>query len=305
MGREEVVEQEDDGFENGRDLVTIYFSEIKEGKLLSAREEVYLARRIERGNKKARQMMIEANLRLTVFVAKRYIKRINSLQFEDIIQEGNLGLFEATDKFNWRKRCRFSTYATYRIYQKIQRAIISQNESICVPVHIHAKISFYSKTVRDLIQQLCREPSLEEIAVSMKMTVKKVLAIRTASMRVRSLDAPISEEESESNLLDIIRGQENCHEDEIDLYRLRDCLHDNIEDLSELERIVVRKRYGVGGEDPHTLEMLGAELGLTKQRISQIEKKALKKLAAEQSLKVFKKDLCLNWGRRKQQTVSP
>lgn len=258
------------------DSVRMYLSEIGKVKLLTADEEVTLARRVRKGEITAKQALMTANLRLVVSIAKKYIGR--GLSFLDLIQEGNLGLVRAVDKFDPERGFKFSTYATWWIRQAITRAIADQARTIRIPVHMVETINKFTHTQRRLVQELGREPLPEEIAAEVGMDIKKVKHIMKISQDIVSLDAPVGSEE-DSNLGDFIEDQNSVSPDEATNRQiLKENIHEMLQYLSPREKKIIKMRYGLGDGVGHTLEQVGREFGVTRERIRQIEAKVLQKL---------------------------
>ncbi|MFN7160176.1 MAG: RNA polymerase sigma factor RpoD [Candidatus Gracilibacteria bacterium] len=258
------------------DSVRMYLSEIGKVKLLNAKEEVDLARKIKVGNIQAKQALMTANLRLVVSIAKKYIGR--GLSFLDLIQEGNLGLVRAVDKFDPEKGFKFSTYATWWIRQAITRAIADQARTIRIPVHMVETINKFTHTQRRLVQELGREPLPEEIAAELGMDIKKVKHIMKISQDIVSLDAPVGSEE-DSNLGDFIEDVNTVSPDEATNRQiLKENIHEMLQYLSPREKKIIKMRFGLGDGVGHTLEEVGREFGVTRERIRQIEAKVLQKL---------------------------
>jgi len=258
------------------DHVRMYLKEIGKTPLLKADEEIELAKRVEQGDEKAKEQLIKANLRLVVSVAKKYMNR--GMHLLDLIQEGGLGLMKAVDKYDWRKGFKFSTYATWWIRQAITRAIAEQSRTIRIPVHMVETINKMIRTSRKLMQQLGREPTDEEIAAEMEIEAVKVEDIRKVSQLPVSLETPVGEED-DAELGDFIEDREVPTPDEAALENLlKEHLLEALEGLSEKERSVLKYRFGLGEEVPHTLEEVGNIFGVTRERIRQIESKALRKL---------------------------
>lgn len=258
------------------DSVRMYLSEIGKVKLLTAEEEVTLARKVRKGDITAKQALMTANLRLVVSIAKKYIGR--GLSFLDLIQEGNLGLVRAVDKFDPERGFKFSTYATWWIRQAITRAIADQARTIRIPVHMVETINKFTHTQRRLVQELGREPLPEEIAAEVGMDIKKVKHIMKISQDIVSLDAPVGSEE-DSNLGDFIEDQNSVSPDEATNRQiLKENIHEMLQYLSPREKKIIKMRYGLGDGVGHTLEQVGREFGVTRERIRQIEAKVLQKL---------------------------
>ncbi len=258
------------------DPVRAYLREIGRVPLLTAEEEVSLAKRIERGDVEARQALIEANLRLVVSVAKRYVGR--GMLFLDLIQEGNLGLMRAVEKYDWRRGYKFSTYATWWIRQAITRGIADQARTIRVPVHMVETINKLVRVRRQLTQELERDPTNEEIALKMEITPERVEQILKIAQEPVSLETPVGDED-DSNLGDFIEDDESARPHVAVDAKLRDEeLIAVLATLPHRERKVIELRYGLTGEDPMTLEEVGRYFGVTRERIRQIETRTLFKL---------------------------
>ncbi|HHX25486.1 MAG TPA: RNA polymerase sigma factor RpoD [Firmicutes bacterium] len=258
------------------DPVRMYLKEIGRVALLTADEEVELAKRIEEGDEEARRKLAEANLRLVVSIAKRYVGR--GMLFLDLIQEGNLGLLKAVEKFDYRKGYKFSTYATWWIRQAVTRAIADQARTIRIPVHMVETINKLMRISRQLLQEYGREPSIEEIADAMGMTEDKVREILKIAQEPVSLETPIGEEE-DSHLGDFIEDEDVLAPvDAVSFYLLKEQLEDVLGTLTPREERVLRLRFGLDDGRPRTLEEVGQEFGVTRERIRQIEAKALRKL---------------------------
>lgn len=259
-----------------QDHVRMYLKEIGRVPLLTAEEEVELAKRIEEGDEEAKRRLAEANLRLVVSIAKRYVGR--GMQFLDLIQEGNLGLIKAVEKFDFRKGFKFSTYATWWIRQAITRAIADQARTIRIPVHMVETINKLIRVSRQLLQELGREPTPEEIAEQMDLPVERVREIMKIAQEPVSLETPIGEEE-DSHLGDFIEDQEApAPAEAAAIYMLKEQLEDVLDTLTPREEKVLRLRFGLDDGRSRTLEEVGHEFGVTRERIRQIEAKALRKL---------------------------
>jgi RNA polymerase primary sigma factor len=269
-------EREIDLLEISNDSVRMYLSEIGRVPLIDARKEVELARRIRKGDAAAKQQLAEANLRLVVSIAKKYIGR--GLSFLDLIQEGNIGLFRAVEKFDPERGFKFSTYATWWIRQAITRAIADQARTIRIPVHMVETINKLTHTQRRLVQELGREPTLEELAVEMEMDIKKVAHIQKISQDIISLESPVGSEE-DSKLGDFIEDEEAVNPFEATNRQLRkENVHAMLEFLTPRERKIIEMRFGLKDGIGHTLEEVGKEFGVTRERIRQIEAKVLQKM---------------------------
>ena len=258
------------------DPVRMYLKEIGKVSLLTADEEIELAKRMEQGDEDAKKRLAEANLRLVVSIAKRYVGR--GMLFLDLIQEGNLGLIKAVEKFDYRKGYKFSTYATWRIRQAITRAIADQTRTIRIPVHMVETINKLIRVSRQLLQELGREPTPEEIAEEMKMPVDRVREILKISQEPVSLETPIGEEE-DSHLGDFIQDDNvPVPADAAAFTLLKEQLIEVLGTLTEREQKVLRLRFGLDDGRARTLEEVGKEFNVTRERIRQIEAKALRKL---------------------------
>jgi RNA polymerase primary sigma factor len=258
------------------DPVRMYLKEIGRVPLLSADDEVELAKRIEKGDEEAKRRLAEANLRLVVSIAKRYVGR--GMLFLDLIQEGNMGLIKAVEKFDHSKGYKFSTYATWWIRQAITRAIADQARTIRIPVHMVETINKLIRVSRQLLQELGREPSPEEVAAEMELSVEKVREIMKIAQEPVSLETPIGEED-DSHLGDFIEDQEALAPADAAAYELlKEQLEDVLDTLTEREENVLRLRFGLDDGRTRTLEEVGKVFGVTRERIRQIEAKALRKL---------------------------
>ena len=258
------------------DPVRMYLKEIGKVSLLSADEEIELAKRMEKGDEAAKKRLAEANLRLVVSIAKRYVGR--GMLFLDLIQEGNLGLIKAVEKFDYRKGYKFSTYATWWIRQAITRAIADQARTIRIPVHMVETINKLIRVSRQLLQELGREPSPEEIAEEMDIPVERVREILKISQEPVSLETPIGEEE-DSHLGDFIQDENvPVPADAAAFTLLKEQLDEVLGTLTEREQKVLRLRFGLDDSRARTLEEVGKEFNVTRERIRQIEAKALRKL---------------------------
>ncbi|HOA71126.1 MAG TPA: RNA polymerase sigma factor RpoD [Bacillota bacterium] len=265
------------------DPVRMYLKEIGRVPLLTAEEEIELAKRMEMGDKEAKQRLIESNLRLVVSIAKRYVGR--GMLFLDLIQEGNMGLIKAVEKFDYRKGYKLSTYATWWIRQAITRAIADQARTIRIPVHMVETINKLVRTSRQLLQELGREPTAEEIAEEMGLTPERVREIQKIAQEPVSLETPIGEEE-DSHLGDFIEDQDALAPAEAASFvMLKEQIEEVLDTLNEREQRVLRLRFGLDDGKARTLEEVGREFGVTRERIRQIEAKALRKLRHPQRSK--------------------
>lgn len=263
------------------DSIQMYLKEIGQYALISAINEKDLAKRIEAGDKEAKNLLARANLRLVVSIAKKYVGRSPDLTLLDLIQEGNLGLFKAVDKFDWTKGYKFSTYATWWIRQAITRALADQSRTIRVPVHMVETIAKYKQVVRRLTQDLGRDPLPDEIATEMGLDVSKIYNIEKIDQSVASLEDPVGDEsdDGKSTLSDFIADDKILSPDQESSRRiLRDQVNEILGDLSEKEKKILEMRHGLTDGITHTLEEVGKEFGVTRERIRQIEAKAHEKI---------------------------
>ncbi len=255
----------------------MYLSEIGFSPLLSAEEEVYYARKALKGDDAARKRMIESNLRLVVKISRRYLNR--GLSLLDLIEEGNLGLIRAVEKFDPERGFRFSTYATWWIRQTIERAIMNQTRTIRLPIHIVKELNVYLRAARELAQKLDHEPSAEDIAEMLDKPVKDVQKMLSLNERVSSIDSPIGGMDSDKSLVEIIADEHHTNpEDERQLNDVAENIDIWLDDLNEKQREVITRRFGLRGYEPSTLENVGAEIGLTRERVRQIQVEGLHKL---------------------------
>jgi RNA polymerase primary sigma factor len=268
------------------DSVQMYLREIGKIPLIKADEEKELAKRIEKGDLDAKGKLAKANLRLVVSIAKKYVGRSTNLTLLDLIQEGNLGLFRAVEKFDWRKGFKFSTYATWWIRQAITRALADQARTIRIPVHMIETISKYQQVVRRLTQDLGREPLAEEIASEMNLEVAKIRHIQKISQETVSLEQPVGEDDEDSLLGDFIEDEKILSPTQEAARRLlKDQFHEILQDLAPREQKILRMRFGLDDGISHTLEEVGKEFGVTRERIRQIEAKAIMKIREHEKAK--------------------
>lgn len=271
------------------DTVQMYLREIGMVPLLTAAEEKELARRIEKGDEAARHKLIQANLRLVVSIAKKYVGRSPNLNLLDLIQEGNIGLSRAVEKFDYRKGFKFSTYATWWIRQAITRALADQARTIRIPVHMVETISKFTQVKRRLLQDLGREPLAEEIAAEMGVDIDKVRHIMKISQETVSLEAPVGEGEEDSTLGEFIEDEKSLSPSQIAAQKLlKDRIREVLTDLTPREQKILRMRFGLDDGVTHTLEEVGKEFGVTRERIRQIEAKALDKIRQHEHLRKLK-----------------
>lgn len=268
------------------DAVQMYLKEIGRTPLLNSKDEKELAKRIEAGDEIARQKLIQANLRLVVSIAKRYVNRSPHLSILDLIQEGNIGLSRAVDKFDYRRGFKFSTYATWWIRQAVTRALADYSRTIRIPVHMVETITKYTQTKRRLMQELGREPLPEEIATEMNLDVENVHYIQKISQEVISLETPIGDDDEDSTLSDFIKDETSMSPDQLaNAALLRDQIKEVLIDLTDRERKILSMRFGLEDNIPHTLEEVGKVFGVTRERIRQIEAKALDKIRNHKDIK--------------------
>ncbi|WP_019604691.1 RNA polymerase sigma factor RpoS [Teredinibacter turnerae] len=266
----------EDSYQRNLDATQLYLNEIGFSPLLSADEEVYFARRALKGDEAARKRMIESNLRLVVKISRRYVNR--GLALLDLIEEGNLGLIRAVEKFDPERGFRFSTYATWWIRQTIERAIMNQTRTIRLPIHVVKELNVYLRAARELSQKLDHEPSAEEIAELLEKPVEDVERMLALNERVTSMDAPIGPA-SEKTVVDTVPDQQVS--DPVELLEdsdLSTSLNSWLDELSEKQREVVARRFGLRGHETSTLEEVGREIGLTRERVRQIQVEALRRL---------------------------
>ncbi len=260
--------------QGAEDAVRLYLRSIGRVRLLTREDEVRLAKRVEQNDMSAKNALIEANLRLVVSIAKRYTGR--GLTLLDLIQEGNLGLIRAVEKFDWRRGFKFSTYATWWIRQAITRALADQSRTIRIPVHMVERMNRVARAKRQLMQKNNREPTPEEIGALVEMPAKKVEEILKLGQEPVSLEAPVGSEEGDAALGDFIADAAVDRPLEIVANRIRDAdLQQVLDALPWRERRVIELRYGLGSEGPMTLEDIGQEVGVTRERVRQIESKTL------------------------------
>jgi RNA polymerase primary sigma factor len=271
----------DDFATNTTDAMQLFLNEIRRYPLLTAAEEVELSKRIEQGDSEAKERMINSNLRLVVSLAKKY--QGNDLPLLDLIQEGILGLIRAAEKFDWRRGYKFSTYATFWIRQAIQRGIANKARTIRIPVHIGQRERKVARVGRELHAALGRPPTDEEIAEKADVSVAEIEEIRDAARAVTSLDKPIGEE-GEAAFGDIMPSDEPEPEEEVEVSLRSEALHRALDQLPDRERQVVKLRFGVNGDDPTPLRETGRRMGLSPERVRQLEAKALKRLAATREM---------------------
>jgi RNA polymerase primary sigma factor len=268
------------------DALQQFLNEAGRFPLLTAAQEVELAKRIERGDLQAKELMINSNLRLVVSIAKKY--QGHGLSLLDLIQEGIIGLIRAVEKFDWRRGFKFSTYATWWIRQAVQRGVANKSRTIRVPVHIVEREQKVARAERELLSTLERPPTDEEIAKKAGLPVGQVREVKRAARAVTSLDRPVGEDESAS-FGDLFAAEQPGVEEELDVSLRQEALHRALSQLPEREREVLKLRYGLDGDpDPMSLEAIGRQLGLTRERVRQIEAAALNLLAMEREISALR-----------------
>jgi RNA polymerase primary sigma factor len=268
-------------YESTTDALELFLREVGRRPLLTAAQEVELAKRLERGDLAAKQHMIESNLRLVISMAKHY--RHQGLPFLDLIQEGTLGLIRAVEKFDWRRGYKFSTYATWWIRQAAARALADQARTIRLPVHIVERLQKMKRAERTLWTQLGREPALEEIAEEANLPLQQAHEVRAAARASASLDQPVAEQQ-DALLGDFVAGDDPLPEETADLSLRSQALSQALAALPDRDRQVLALRYGLGGSKAKTLDDVGLRLGLSRERIRQIERDSLKRLATMHEL---------------------
>jgi RNA polymerase primary sigma factor len=267
------------------DALQLFLNEAGRYPLLTAVEEVELAKRIERGDRDAKDRMINSNLRLVVSIAKKY--QGHGLSLLDLIQEGIIGLIRAVEKFDWRRGYKFSTYATWWIRQAVQRGVANKSRTIRIPVHIVEREQKIARAERELTLKLERPPTDEEVGKTAKLSVKHVREVRAAARAVASLDKPLGSE-GETAFGDIVATDKADVEEEVVVGLSEDLLRSAVAKLPDREQQVIKLRYGLDGDqDPKSLEMIGRDLGLTRERVRQIEMQALERLAREREIAAF------------------
>ncbi len=276
MSKDDFFETDPDGSEQFFDAASLYLKEIGFTPLLTAEEEIKFARKIKTGDEAARKRMIESNLRLVVKIARRYVNR--GLSLLDLIEEGNIGLMRAVEKFDPELGFRFSTYATWWIRQTIERGLMNQTRTIRLPIHIVKELNSYFKAARQLSQELEHEPSAEEIAALLDKPIAEVSRIMGLSERVTSIDLPLAQD-NEHTVAETIADEHISDPEELtELQEINFSIECWLEELNEKQREVVSRRFGLMGYDIATLEDVGKEIGLTRERVRQIQVEALKKL---------------------------
>jgi RNA polymerase primary sigma factor len=268
------------------DSLQLFLNEAGRYPLLTAAQEVELAKRIENGEKEAKDLLVNSNLRLVVSIAKRY--QGHGLTLLDLIQEGIIGLIRAAEKFDWRKGFKFSTYATWWIRQAVQRGVANKSRVIRIPVHIVEREQKISRAERELVAKLERAPTDEEVAQKSKLPIKQVREVRAAARAVASLDKSVGEDDSAS-YGDLFASDEAQPDEQVELELTEKALHDAVSELSEREQQILDLRYGLSGEsDPKSLEEIGRILGITRERVRQVEADALRRLAERREIAALK-----------------
>jgi RNA polymerase primary sigma factor len=263
------------------DSLQLFLNEAGRYPLLTAAEEVELAKRIERGDMAAKDRMITSNLRLVVSIARRY--QTQGITLGDLIQEGVIGLIRATEKFDWRRGFKFSTYATWWIRQAVQRGVANKARTIRIPVHVVEREQKVARTERELFAKLGHAPSEEEIALQAKLPLTQVREVRAAARAVASTDAPIGAD-GDSSFGELFAASGPTTEDEVDAVFRGDAVRRAVSRLPERQRDVISLRFGLVGDGPNSLEQVGRQLGITRERVRQIEAEALRRLAEDNSI---------------------
>jgi RNA polymerase primary sigma factor len=268
------------------DALQMFLNEAGRYPLLTAEQEVELAKRIERGDKEAKDLMVNSNLRLVVSIAKKY--QGHGLSLLDLIQEGIIGLIRAVEKFDWRRGFKFSTYATWWIRQAVQRGVANKSRTIRIPVHIVERETKIARAERQLAAKFGRQPTEQEIAKAAKMPLKQVREVRQAARAVTSLDKPVGSE-SDSTFGELFGDESALPEEEVHVSLAEEALRRAVADLPERQQEILRLRYGLdGGEDPKSLEEIGRLLGITRERVRQIEAHALEALAVKREIEALR-----------------
>jgi len=263
------------------DALQLFFNEVRRHPLLTAQEEIDLAKAIERGDLEAKERLVNSNLRLVVSIAKKY--QGQELSLLDLIQEGILGLIRASEKFDWRKGYKFSTYATFWIRESLQRGIANKARTIRIPVHIGQRERKIARTEQRLATELGRPPTDEEVAAAAELPVEQVIEVKDVARTVTSLDRPVGEGD-ETAFGELLPGDAPTPDEEVEIGFREEALHRALEKLPEQERRVVKLRYGINGDDPTPLREAGQMLGMSAEGVRKLEKRALKRLAQEREI---------------------
>jgi RNA polymerase primary sigma factor len=272
--------------ESTTDALQLFLNEMGKYKLLTAEEEVELAKRIERGDKEAKDLMVNSNLRLVVSIAKKY--QGHGLSLLDLIQEGIIGLIRAVEKFDWRRGFKFSTYATWWIRQAVQRGVANKAREIRIPVHIVDRERKIARVERELMAKLGRAPEEEEIAEATKLPLKQVREVQEVARAVTSLDRPVGEE-GDTSFGELVAGDEPGPEETLHVSLEEDMLRRAVAALPDRQQEVVKLRYGLNGDgDPKSLDEIGRQLGLTRERVRQLEAEALERLAVNREIEALR-----------------
>ena len=267
------------------DSLQLFLNEAGRYPLLTAAEEVELAKRVERGDGAAKDRMINSNLRLVVSIAKRY--QGHGLSLLDLIQEGVIGLIRAVEKFDWRRGYKFSTYATWWIRQAVQRGVANKSRTIRIPVHIAEREQRIGRAERELLAKLGRPPTDEEVAKAARLSIKHLNEVRAAARAVTSLDKPLGDD-NDASIGDLVPTDQESIEEEVHVSLTEAMLHAAVDSLPEREASVLRLRYGLAGAEPKSLEEIGRTLGLTRERVRQIESQALQRLAVSREIEALR-----------------
>ncbi len=267
------------------DSLQLFLNEAGRYPLLTAAEEVELAKGVERGDQAAKDRMINSNLRLVVSIAKKY--QGHGLSLLDLIQEGVIGLIRAVEKFDWRRGYKFSTYATWWIRQAVQRGVANKSRTIRIPVHIAEREQRIGRAERELMAKLGRPPTEEEISNSAKISMKHLREVRQAARAVTSLDKPLGDG-NDASIGDLVGAAEEGVEEEVEISLTEKTLYQALADIPERERNVLMLRYGLANEEPQSLEEIGRRLGLTRERVRQIEARALERLAVQREIEALR-----------------
>jgi RNA polymerase primary sigma factor len=267
------------------DSLQLFLNEAGRYPLLTAAEEVELAKRVERGDAAAKDRMINSNLRLVVSIAKRY--QGHGLSLLDLIQEGVIGLIRAVEKFDWRRGYKFSTYATWWIRQAVQRGVANKSRTIRIPVHIAEREQRIGRAERELLAKLGRPPTDEEVAKAARLSMKHLHEVRAAARAVTSLDKPLGDD-NDASIGDLVPTDQESIEEEVHVSLAEATLHAAVDGLPEREASVLRLRYGLTGAEPKSLEEIGRTLGLTRERVRQIESQALQRLAVSREIEALR-----------------